>query len=426
MDYLALALATLLPLVVLYVLYSLDLYQMGAFRTVLLCFAWGALAYFLAAQINPFVYYQGWVSLENLPRYFAPVAEELLKALVLVYLVRRPKFTYFVDGAIYGFAAGMGFAIFENYEYILGAPGQGLGTALARVISVNLMHASASAVVGAALGLARFRRSLGHLGFLLGGLGLAVLLHGLFNNIVTRMTAGPVLLISTVIGLAAVGFIALAIFRGLAEQKTWIEQTLGMADRVTGQEARAVQRLSEAGEILKPLTKLYGEEKAAQVERFLLLQARLGILRKTLEKLPDERLRQAVGRQMDETRAEMDRARKAVGAYTMASVRLLFPEGGSPVLDLLGQRLQERLEIGPSSGAAGWQQMMGQGLAGEKITPPQPSPNLRFGEGEAPPTPAAAPSPSGEGQDAALLGEVKPSWAQRLQSKTEKKDNHTG
>lgn len=389
MDILALILATLLPLVVLYVIYSLDLYQMGAFRTVLLCFGWGIVAYFLAAQINPFVYYRGWVSLENLPRYFAPVAEEILKALVLVYLVRRPKFTYFVDGAIYGFAAGMGFAIFENYEYILVNTGWGLGTALARVISVNLIHASASAVVGAALGLARFRRNLGHVAFLLSGLALAMLLHGAFNNLVTRLTAGPVLLLSTVIGLAAVGFIAFTIFRGLAEQKQWIEEKLGMADRVTGQEARVVQHLADAGEILKPLTQLYGAEKAAQVERFLLLQARLGILRKTLDKLPDEKLRQAVERQMDETRQEMDQARKAVGAYIMTSVRLLFPEGSSPVLDLLQQRLSERLQAGQGGDMQAWQKMMGQTAA-------------QIPASEAAPQPAI------------------PSWAQRLQSKTEK------
>ena len=74
--------------------------------------------------------------------------------------MRRPKFTYFVDGAIYGFAIGIGFAVFENYEYIAGSSAA-LNTAIGRVISTNLIHATASAIIGIAFGLARFQHTTG-------------------------------------------------------------------------------------------------------------------------------------------------------------------------------------------------------------------------------------------------------------------------
>lgn len=342
MNIIPYVIATLIPLVVLYVIYSLDLYQMGSFKNVLVGFIWGAVAFFLARQLNQYVYYSGIFSRSEIVRYFAPFGEEILKALVLIYLVRRPNFTYFVDGAIYGFAAGMGFAIFENYEYI-SASAVGIGTAIARVISVNLIHASATALVGISLGKSRFSRIWGQVGYTLSGLLLAMFLHGLFNNITDRDIPGPILVYSVIIGIAATGLIAFVIFRGLAEQRQWIEDKLGMSDRVTGGEARVVQKLADLGEVLEPLRKQFGDQKVTDVEEFLLLQARLGIKRKTLDKLPDEKMRTAVEKEMDDIRAKMEEKRRQVGSYVMLAVRNIFPGESSPLWGMLEARIQQRI-----------------------------------------------------------------------------------
>ncbi|PKN92374.1 MAG: hypothetical protein CVU44_14645 [Chloroflexi bacterium HGW-Chloroflexi-6] len=342
--------ATLIPLVVLYVIFSLDLYQMGTFRNVLVAFLWGIAAFFLARELNGYLYSAQIFTRSEIVRYAAPVGEEVLKALVLIYLVRRANFTYFVDGAIYGFAAGMGFAIFENYEYI-GASTVGIGTAIARVISVNLIHASATALVGISLGKSRFSRVWGQLGYTLGGLLLAMFVHGLFNNITDREIPGPILVYSAVIGIAATGIIAFMIFRGLAEQRQWIEEKLGMSDRVTGGEARVVQKLADLGEVLGPLRKQFGDEKAAHVEEFLLLQARLGIKRKTLEKLPDEKMRTAVEKEMTEIREKMEEKRRKVGSYVMLVVRNIFPGESSPLWGMLESRIQQRIDERKAEGS---------------------------------------------------------------------------
>lgn len=343
MDIIPYLVATLIPLVVLYVVYSLDLYQMGAFKNVLGAFLWGIVAFFLAGQLNSYLYLSGTFSRSEIVRYAAPVGEEILKALVLFYLVRRPNFTYFVDGAIYGFAAGMGFAIFENYQYI-GDSAVGIGTAIARVISVNLIHASATALVGISLGKSRFSRVWGQIGYTLGGLLLAIFVHGLFNNITDREIPGPILVYSAVLGIAATGVIALMIFRGLAEQRQWIEEKLGMADRVTGGEARVVQKLADLGEILEPLRKQFGDAKVAEVEEFLLLQARLGIKRKTLDKLVDEKMRAAVEAEMADIREKMQARQRKVGSYVMLAVRNIFPEDSSPMWTILEAKIKQRIE----------------------------------------------------------------------------------
>jgi len=239
------------------------------------------------------------------------------------------------------------------------------------VLSTNLIHASASALVGVALGLARFRRAWGRALILLGGLALAILLHGVFNNLVTRVRGGLLLAYSAGLGFAAVGGIAFLIFRGLADQKRWIEEKLGMADRVTAQEARAVQSLAEMHELLKPLREMFGDQKTEQIERFLTLQAQLGIKRKTLDMLPDEKMRRAVEKDMDKLRSEMEDARKAVGPYVMMSVRIIFPPDTSPVFNLLESRLEERIAAQKTSGGAAWGAAFGARIASKKDAPDQ-------------------------------------------------------
>jgi RsiW-degrading membrane proteinase PrsW (M82 family) len=346
----SLAIATAVPLVSFYVIHKLDLYRTGSFRLILLCFAWGAVVFALATQINNATLDYQLVTYETFQRFTAPIVEETLKALILVYLVRRPNFTYFVDGAIYGFAVGIGFAIVENYSYILGYEGTALSVAVGRVLSTNLMHATASALVGIALGFARFQRlSRGAL-LLLSGLLLAMAVHMAFNNLVTRVSSALLLLYAAATGLGGAAFTAFAIRRGLAEEKTWIEETLGEADRVTAGEAAVVHRLADARQILAPVAERFGPEKTAEIERFLLLQARLGILRKTLEKLTEEKMIRAVEAQMSNLQVEMDAARRSVGAYCMLYLRNIFPPEASPLWDRLEHAIEEKMVTRPVEG----------------------------------------------------------------------------
>jgi RsiW-degrading membrane proteinase PrsW (M82 family) len=336
-------------LLALFIIYTQDLYKTGEFRLILTCFIAGAIAVAIASQINGTLYGRGLLKRNDIIRYTAPVVEEIFKGLLLWYLVRRPKFTYFVEGAVYGFAAGIGFAIFENFQYILGAGNSGLGTAISRVISTNLMHATTTSLLGIALGYARFEQVLRQILVSLLGMLTAILVHAGFNNLVTRVNPGTGLLIYAAMwGLAGTGLVALIIQRGLKEEKAWIEEKLGMADRVTKGEAAVVQRMENMQEILEPLAERFGEKKASQIERFLVTQARLGILRKSLDKLSDERMKRSVEEQMEKLRTEMDEARRGVGSYAMLYLRHTFPENASPLWGRIESAIQERAAARPA------------------------------------------------------------------------------
>ncbi len=350
MQILALLIASLIPLLSLVLIYKLDLYKTGNFRSILICFLAGVVGFWAASMINRTTISLGWLPRTDVVRYSAPVVEEICKGLVLLYLVRRPNFTYFVEGAIYGFAAGIGFAIFENYQYILAARDAGFSVAIGRVLSTNLIHATTCALLGIALGLARFQHGFRMVAVSLAGLLIAMLVHIGFNNLVTRVTSGLLLVYAAGCGLGGAGVIALAIRRGLKEEKAWIEETLGMNDRVTTSEANAVQNMRNVHEILKPLAQRFGDKKAAQIERFLIVQARLGILRKSVEKLNDERMKRSVEEQIAKLRVEMDAARRDVGSYAMLYLRHTFLEDASPLWGRLETAIQERAAARPASG----------------------------------------------------------------------------
>jgi len=345
----SLAIATLVPAAVLYFMYKRDFYGTGSFSTVIQCFAWGLIAFGMALGVSKIVFGFHLLSQDQWVQLVAPIIEEILKALILIYLVRQPKFTYFVDGAIYGFAAGIGFAVIENWSYIFD---YGASVAIGRVISTNLVHGTASALVGIALGYSRFQKFSGRILLLLGGWLVGMSLHVGFNNLVTRVSSGFLLLYAAGVGITGAGFIVFMIRRGSNDLKQWIKESLGERDRVTAGEAAVVNRLTDVDTLLAPIAEQFGPDKAKQCERFLFLQARLGIKRKTLDKLTDEKMKQGVQVEVDELRAEIDEARRSVGSYTMVLLRSIFPEDDSPLWGRLEHAIQEQIAARPSSGGA--------------------------------------------------------------------------
>ncbi|MBN2798396.1 MAG: PrsW family intramembrane metalloprotease [Deltaproteobacteria bacterium] len=162
-----------------------------------LTFLWGAIgAVLLALLFNPLVS----IPLEWLapaawkdavgPVLVAPLVEEPAKALFLLFVLWNRHFDNMSDGFVYGAAAGLGFGMTENFLYFAqvgatGSMGAWLATVVIRTLYSAVMHATASSVVGAAMGWARFRGLLTLVPVALLGLGLAMGIHFLWNGLLT-------------------------------------------------------------------------------------------------------------------------------------------------------------------------------------------------------------------------------------------------
>ncbi|MCU0861035.1 MAG: PrsW family intramembrane metalloprotease [Methanomassiliicoccales archaeon] len=111
----------------------------------------------------------------------APIVEEFVKSTG----VPRRRLLEIEDGLVYGAAVGLGFAATENLLYLTSALLEGVEvfvtTAVLRSVTSTVLHASATAIAGYGIALALFMRPRGRQVSWLPYLGMAMLLHALFN-----------------------------------------------------------------------------------------------------------------------------------------------------------------------------------------------------------------------------------------------------
>jgi hypothetical protein len=126
----------------------------------------------------------------------APIIEELLKALIVWWLLRTGRIGFMVEGAIYGFAVGAGFAMVENIVYLHYLGPASLVVWVVRGFGTALMHGGGTAITGI-LGASqvhrgKFAREIA----LVGGWALASAVHMLYNSplLPPAFAAGLVLL----------------------------------------------------------------------------------------------------------------------------------------------------------------------------------------------------------------------------------------
>lgn len=121
------------------------------------------------------------------PVVVAPMCEEPAKAVFLVYVIWNRHFDNMTDGFVYGAAAGLGFGMTENLLYFVSASGDVVSwgqTVVIRTLYSAVMHATASSVVGACLGFARFRGFPALVGGGAVGLAVAMGIHALWNGLI--------------------------------------------------------------------------------------------------------------------------------------------------------------------------------------------------------------------------------------------------
>jgi RsiW-degrading membrane proteinase PrsW (M82 family) len=177
------ALVGLLPVLsFLGALLYLDSYKLVKLRAVIAVIACGAIAAGASYFVNAYALELSAIEFKSFTRYVAPVTEELLKGLLMVALIRAHRVGFLVDAAIFGFAAGTGFAVVENLYYLQHLPDAHIGTWVVRGFGTAIMHGGATAIfaVMALAMLDRVRGARWHA--YLPGLGFAVLLHSAFNH----------------------------------------------------------------------------------------------------------------------------------------------------------------------------------------------------------------------------------------------------
>lgn len=347
--------AAAIPLVALYIIRALDTLNTTRTTTLIYSVLWGGIgAFSLAYVVNnatlDLLLQTGTGDFSTVVRFTAPILEEILKAGFLIYLIRRPSFRYEVDGAIYGFCIGIGFAVLENFFYISRNENAGFALAISRSLSTSMMHAMASAVVGISLG--KLRRSHGGWRMQLlpiAGILIAIGAHVVYNNVVSTNTLSPtlLLLIAIAFGLGGAGLIGLEIRTNVTDEKASFSETLS-AERsgvdISMGEVLGIQRLGSQSfeERYAAIRQDIGDENAEQVRKLLITQANIGILKNNLAS-PNisPRLKSAWEREVETLEDEFQQIRRDVDRSVQLYMQRQFPTGDEGLLQWMQRELGE-------------------------------------------------------------------------------------
>jgi len=180
---LAQSILSLLPVVVfLFALELIDTYKLVRIRRVFETIGAGCVVGLVCYVLNSAATHASGLAPDMWARLGAPVVEEILKALIVVGLIRGGRVGFMVDAAICGFAVGAGFALVENLFYLPVISGAGLATAAVRGLGTATMHGGTTAIFGlVSINLAEFS-TLDRFRAYLPGLSIAILIHALYNQ----------------------------------------------------------------------------------------------------------------------------------------------------------------------------------------------------------------------------------------------------
>ena len=173
---------SLLPvLIFLLLLIYLDSFKLIKKQIIIACLIWGMLsagfAYFANTYLLQKVYS---LNIPFLSDMIAPVIEETLKMLLLIFLIKKNKIGFIIDGAIYGFAIGAGFSIIENIFYLDTLTSNNILLWIVRGFGTAIMHGGTISIMAIIVMNSINRKKSIFKAFILGWL-IAIAIHYLFN-----------------------------------------------------------------------------------------------------------------------------------------------------------------------------------------------------------------------------------------------------
>ena len=193
------ALAVLPPLILLYYVYQQDKLQREPTRNLVKAFFYGGASVFASLLISVPFQSMGLFPMEikslggalRMAFLGAAIPEETAKLFLLWLFLRKCKdFDERMDGIVYAVCVGMGFASFENIEYLLAADTQWITVGLGRSFTAIPAHFGFAVVMGYYFSLYAFdsyRAPKAGLKMWL----YPVLLHGLYDSIAMTQSVAP-------------------------------------------------------------------------------------------------------------------------------------------------------------------------------------------------------------------------------------------
>jgi len=154
-------------------------------------------------------------------KYAAPVIEEFLKVSFIIYFLYKKRIAFLVDGAIFGFSIGAGFAVLENIYYLNSIGEANITIWILRGFGTAIMHGCTTAVYSMIAKYYSDKNEKLNPAIVILFLFVPVFIHGFFNSFIISPFAFSAmqLIISPVI------FYAVFLYSE-KQMKSWMEISL--------------------------------------------------------------------------------------------------------------------------------------------------------------------------------------------------------
>jgi RsiW-degrading membrane proteinase PrsW (M82 family) len=256
------------------------------------------------------------VSRQVLTRYVGPLVEEVIKALILVFLLRSNRIGFLVDAAIFGFAVGAGFAILENLYYLQVYGNANMGVWIVRGFGTAIMHGGVTAMFAViAQGLSETREHVGPAD-LLPGLLLAVLTHSIYNH----FFLAPIL--STLIIVAVLPVLSYVVIQqSQADVSRWLDVGFDADTELLEILASGEFTDSHIGQYLTSLQERFPGEIVVDMLCYLRLHKELALRAKGLLMMRENGFAVEIDDDVRDTLKEMKALQKSIGKTGQAAIQ---------------------------------------------------------------------------------------------------------
>jgi protease PrsW len=307
-----------------------DSYKLLRLKTVLTFAGVGALAAGSSYVVNVWAFAHFAGDFQSYARYVSPWIEELLKAGVLLFLIRTRRVGLPVDAGIAGFAIGTGFALVENLYYLASRPDTPLAVHVIRGFGTAIMHGGTATVLAMISVTLYERRPNGGLHLMLPGYLAAVALHAGFNQLLVR----PAL--ATLATVVVLPFVIYLVFqRSERVLRDWLDTDLDSNVQLLELINSGTFLDSPLGRVLRSLRDRFRGEDLADMLCLLRLHGELALRAKGVLLLRESGMEELA--LDDETRdklAELAQLERAIGRTGMLALRPLMKSTGKDVWQL--------------------------------------------------------------------------------------------
>lgn len=251
-----------------------------------------------------------------LPRYIAPVTEEVLKGLFIMFIVRTHKVGFMVDSAIHGFAAGAGFAALENLWYLQAAGESSLLVWIIRGFGTAVMHGGTAAIL-AIITKSLVDQSEAHrLWHYLPGLFAAILVHSFFNHFLL-----PPQILTAILLLTLPPLLVLVFQRSEKSTREWLGVGFDADAGILESIKHGRMSDTKVGQYLETLKAHFPGELIADMFCMIRIHLELSIRAKGMLLMREHGFEPEEEKGTKEKFAELDYLEKNIGATGMMAIK---------------------------------------------------------------------------------------------------------